>query len=312
MIINLENIKTIEPNNLYCGNAVTVLSNFPENFIDLIVTSPPYDDNKIRTYKGFVFDFESMAKEIYRIMKPGGVVVWVVGDATNKGESGTSFRQALFFQSLGFLIHDTMIYQKNSSTYPSGIKSNRFSQIFEYMFVFSKDTAPKTSTMICDKKNRWGGWKSFGQASQRSIDGTLVPFDSGEVAEYGVRNNIWTYYTGKGYSSKDTIASGHPAIFPYLLPFDHIRVWSNKGDIVLDPMNGSGSTCLMAKVLERQYIGIDISSEYCEIAEQRIENSQIYIVDELIAKSTKEYSSRDPQEIPTKTKIEIEYEVKLF
>jgi site-specific DNA-methyltransferase (adenine-specific) len=233
--------------------------------IDLTVTSPPYDN--MRTYKGFNFDFENVAKELYRVTKKGGVVVWVVGDQTiNGSETGTSFKQALYFMELGFNLHDTMIYMKPSASFP---EYNRYYQIFEYMFVFSKDK-PKTVNLIQDKENKWAGYSSWACATQRRDDGSLQKQKIINVKEKGIRYNVWTIFNGKGYSVKDKIAYEHPAIFPEQLANDHILSWSNENDLILDPFMGSGTTAKMARLNNRNFIGFEISKEYCEIANKRI------------------------------------------
>jgi DNA modification methylase len=121
-------------NKIICGDCLEVMKKIPDGSVDLVLTSPPYDN--LRTYNGYNFDFEGIAKELHRVTKDGGVIVWVVGDATIKGsETGTSFKQALYFKEIGFNLHDTMIYHKNN--YPP-LTHNRYEQCFEYMFVFSK------------------------------------------------------------------------------------------------------------------------------------------------------------------------------
>ena len=237
--------------NLIQGDCLDVMKAILDKSIDLTVTSPPYDN--LRTYNGYSFDFEGIAKELYRVTKDGGVVVWVVGDATIKGsETGTSFRQALYFMQCGFNLHDTMIYEKNSSSYPANSKSNRYSQIFEYMFIFSKDKL-NTSNLIKDKANKWAGHKDF--------SGKL----KNPVPDFSPRNNIWKYTTS--FNDK----TGHPAVFPEQLAHDHIISWSNEGDTVLDCFLGSGTTGKVAKQLNRKFIGIEISPEYMQIAKNRIE-----------------------------------------
>lgn len=256
-------------NKIYNESNLETMAKMPNCFIDLVVTSPPYDD--LREYKGYSFPFEEIAKELYRVVKDGGVVVWVVGDAVvNGGETGTSFRQALYFQSLGFLIHDTMIYEKNSSAFPSNDKSNRYTQIFEYMFVFSKGK-PKTTNLIKDKKNRWSGSTNFGKQSSRTKGGKLINGNKFIVSEYGYRNNIWRYACGANYSTNDKIAYEHPAIFPEDLAADHIYTWSNENDLVYDCFGGSGTTAKMAHKMKRNWILSEISKEYTEIAQKRIE-----------------------------------------
>ena len=238
----------------------------------MTVTSPPYDD--IRDYKGYNFTnstLDTIIAELYRITKPGGVVVWVVGDATvNGGESGTSFRQALKFMDIGFKLHDTMIYEKNTSSFPAKRAGNRYTQIFEYMFVFCKDKI-RTAHLICDKPNKWAGHTNWGKNTNRLKNGHLQETtDIKPVPEFSPRNNIWRYNVGKGFNSKDKESHEHPAIFPEQLAEDHILSWSNEGDVILDPFSGSGTTCKMAKKNKRKFIGIDISEEYCKLAEKII------------------------------------------
>ena len=274
-------------NYITCGDCVTKLKELPDNSIDLVVTSPPYDDlrsyknnlDKVKgEYNGYSFPFEQIATELYRVMKKGGTVVWVVGDAVIKGsETGSSFRQALFFKEVGFNIHDTMIYEKNGSSFPARRTGNRYSQIFEYMFVFTKGK-PKTAKLICDKKNKWSGWTTFGKTgTMRTKAGTLVERVQKPVPEFSPRNNKWKYNTGKNYSTKDNIAFEHPAIFPELLAEDHIITWSEVGDVVLDPFVGSGTTTKMAHINKRKWIGIDISQEYCDIAKERMKIAEALV-----------------------------------
>jgi len=241
----------MKTNVCYQGDCLEVMKTMEDGCIDLTVTSPPYDN--LRTYNGYTFDFEGIARELYRVTKQGGVVVWVVGDATIKGsETGTSFKQALYFKEIGFNLHDTMIYEKNSASYPAHKKSSRYTQIFEYMFVFCKGKI-KTHNLICDKKNKWAGYKDFSGKIKNP------------VPNFSPRNNIWKYTTS--FNDK----TDHPAVFPEKLAEDHILSWSNEGDIILDPMAGSGTTLKMAKKNNRNYIGIEISEEYCKIAEARLQ-----------------------------------------
>lgn len=256
-------------NEIICGDNSEVLETFESNSIDLTVTSPPYDN--IRKYNGFKLDLDEVILELYRVTKKGGIVVWVIGDSTEKGsETGTSFKQALAFMEAGFRLHDTMIYEKNTSSFPANRNGKRYTQIFEYMFVFSKG-APKSGNLICDKPNKWAGHSNWGKNTAREEDGELR--DVGKIKEvpsHSPRNNIWRYIVGGGYATKDKIAHRHPAIFPEKLAEDHILSWSNEGDVVLDPFVGSGTTPKMAKKNGRNYIGIDISEEYCELSRERV------------------------------------------
>lgn len=242
-----------------------------DKFVDLVITSPPYDD--LRDYKGFSFDFENIARELFRVLKDGGVIVWVVNDATKNGsETGTSFRQALFFMNLGLNLHDTMIYEKNSMSMPDVV---RYYNIFEYMFVFSKGK-PKSINLLADKKNRCAGSRSFGERSMRNKDGSLTNTGVGVVKEFGIRNNIWRYNTGFGYTTKDDYAFEHPAMFPEQLAKDHLLSWSNEGDLVLDPFAGAGTTLKMAKQNNRKYIGFEISEDYVKICLKRLQQNTLF------------------------------------
>ena len=253
--------------NMDCLEGMALLT---DDCVDLVVTSPPYDN--LRTYNGYSFDFEHIAQQLYRVVKWGGVVVWVVGDATVDGdETCTSFRQALYFRELGFNLHDTMIYAKTSVTnYSPAMK--RYKQSFEYMFVFSKGT-PTTFNPIMDKPVL-KQCKMHDGASGRDKDGNLKKNDYYEVGEYQVRFNVWPYNVGYNCTTHDDIAFQHPAMFPEKLAADHIRSWSNEGDVVLDPFMGSGTTAKVARALNRHYIGFEISAEYCEIIRKRLEQTK--------------------------------------
>lgn len=210
-------------NKIHLGNSVDIMKNIPDNSIDLTVTSPPYD--KLRTYKGeikddtvfnghFSFPFVDIATELFRITKDGGIVVWVVNDQiVDGGESGNSFRQALIFQSLGFKIYDTMIYHKNGAPFP---ETGRYSQVFEYMFVFLKGAKPNTVNIIKDKENRWSGHSNFGRSSSRTKEGEIKQGENYMVSQYGSRYNVWYINNGYGYTTKDKYAFDHPAcVDPY-------------------------------------------------------------------------------------------------
>lgn len=249
-------------NEIYCGDNIELIKQLTDNSIDLTITSPPYDN--LRTYKGYTFNFETLAHELFRVTKQGGVVVWVVGDATiNGSETGTSFKQALYFMKCGFRLHDTMIYEKNSSSFPAKKNGNRYTQIFEYMFVFSKGT-PKCN-LICDKPNKWAGYTNWGKKTHYNKKGELVKTKNIKpVPEYSPRNNIWRYVSG--FNDK----TGHPAVFPEQLAEDHIISWSDSGDVVFDPFMVSGTTAKMALKNGRNFIGFEISQEYVDIANERI------------------------------------------
>lgn len=257
-------------NKVFNDECSAFMANMPDDCVDLTVTSPPYGE--LRQYNGYVFDFEKIANQLYRVTKPGGVLVWVVGDQTLKsGESGDSFRQALYFQSLGFNIHDTMIYKKNAIPYPD---TKRYYACFEYMFILSKNGEPKTFNPIQDRKNKHANMKVSG--TERKADGSLKEKPckkrGAKIKEYGFRWNVWEYNVGVcNYGDKSV--SIQPATFPMALAKDHIMSWSNPGDVVLDPMAGSGTTPLMAKELKRNFIAIETSEEYVELINYRLDHN---------------------------------------
>jgi site-specific DNA-methyltransferase (adenine-specific) len=239
-----------------------------DNSIDMVLTSPPYD--KQRDYKGFKFDFKNTARGLKRVLKDNGVIVWVVNDSSiDKSETLTSFKQALYFKHIGLKLHDTMIYAKNTMSSPPGAGHNRYLQAFEYMFVISKGGV-KTFNPL--KRPTKYDKKQIGLThtlTNRQPDGSLKPRVSRSQSEI-IKENIWHYNTGFMLSTPDIEAYDHPAIFPDELARDHIKSWSNPGDIVLDPFMGSGTTGKMALELNRRFIGFEISPEYVNIATTRI------------------------------------------
>jgi len=266
----IKQYKKLPLNKIICGDAIEIMRTMPADSVDLVITSPPYDD--LRNYNGYSFNLDGIARELFRVMKKGGVVVWVVGDQTIKGdETGTSFRQALHFKQVGFNLFDTMIYLKT----PRGAVGNNktYWQTFEYMFVLSKGT-PKTINLLKDRENK--DERDGDNGTKRLSDGSLLKLKRAGYSKYGRRTNVWEYLIGKGHSATDNIAYKHPAIFPEKLVQDHITSWSNLGDVVLDPMCGSGTTCKMAKLNKRDFIGIDVSFEYCKIAEERLKQKSLF------------------------------------
>ena len=248
---------------LMLGDCLERMQEIPDESIDLVVTSPPYDN--MRLYHGYSFDYEATIKELYRIVKRGGCVVWIVADQTKNGsETGTSFKQALCFRDTGFNIHDTMIWCKDGGGGFSSIYC--YMQNTEYMFVFSKGK-PKAVNLIRDHKNKHAGEKKVGHG-RRFINGKVNDENGKEriCPEYSKRNNWWLYPRKTGYG-------GHPATFPVGLVQDHIISWSNTGDVVLDPFMGSGTTGVACINTDRDFIGIEIDPEYFEIAKERIEKT---------------------------------------
>lgn len=252
-------------------DCVGAMSRMNDNCIDLVVTSPPYDN--LRTYDTGIGSswnsdvWMSVLKQLYRVIKDGGVVVWNVKDSNvNGSETGTSFRQALYAIECGFNLHDTMIWSKDTFAYPD---TSRYYDTFEYVFVFSKGK-PKTFNPLCDRKNKWAGTKVHG--TSRKADGTMYEKSNnkkGDVKEFGMRFNIWEIPT-----EKKSGLVGHPAMMPERLAHDMIVSWSNESDIVLDPFMGSGTTGLMCVKTNRYFIGIDMSENYVDLAKRRISEAK--------------------------------------
>ncbi len=261
----------MEIQKIYNENCLITMSNMPDNDIDFVITSPPYDE--IRNYNGYKFEFEKIANELFRVIKHGGVLIWVVADATvNGSESGTSFRQALFFKETGFRLHDTMIYYKNNPMPQTG---KRYHQHFEYMFAFSKGT-PNTFNPITEPTKYHG----LANMKNRGQNGSLN-YEKVERTKEKKVGNVFFYSIGGGISTKDKEAFNHPAIFPEKLVADQINTWTNENDLVYDPFMGSGTTAKVAYLLNRRWIGSEISPEYIEIANDRLRK---YTMDNLFTK----------------------------
>ncbi len=251
-------------NQFYAEDCVEFMRRIDSGIVDLTVTSPPYDN--LRNYKGYSFPFEDIAEGLFRVTKEGGVVVWVVGDKINGngGRTLTSFRQALFFQEIGFRTHDVMIYQKKNTPF---MRSNAYTNCHEFMFVLSKG-APETFHPLKQKTARNGYEMVVHNKGPDAVNKKVLK----ELKKEKTKTNIWAYAVGLGGTTSDRIAFKHPAVFPEKLAEDHILSWTNPGDLVFDPMCGSGTTCKMAARHDRNWIGVDISDEYIQIAEARLKN----------------------------------------
>ena len=256
---------TISDNKLYVSDCVDFMSRMDSDSVDLTLTSPPYDN--LRDYKGFSFQFEDIAKGLYRVTKSGGIVVWIVGDRINGGRTLTSFKQGLLFQSIGFSMHDIMIYQKKNTPF---MRSNAYTNAFEFMFVLSKGK-PKTFNPLKEKTVRHG----FEMVVHNKGPDGINKKNLKELKKEKTRTNIWSYAVGLGGTTCDKIAFQHPAVFPEKLAMEHILSWTNQGELVFDPMCGSGTTCKMAYLANRRYIGVDISEDYINIALERLSISMI-------------------------------------
>lgn len=252
-----------EPDNIYLGNSAELLKGLPDNHIDMVLTSPPYDN--LRSYNGYSFDFETIANELYRVMKEGASMVWVVGDATANGtETGTSFKQALYFKDIGFSLYDTMIYHKVNYI---PLTHRRYEQAFEYMFVLTKGK-PKTFNPIMIPCKNAGKLESYGSERRRSIDAKQAMRSPNGITYKATKDtkihpNIFSYTLGKS-------RTGHPAPFPCELAHDMLYSFSSEGDLVLDPFMGSGTTALECVKLNRHFLGFEISDEYQNMATERV------------------------------------------
>ncbi len=253
---------------IYHGDNVEIMRQMESESIDLVVTSPPYDN--LRTYGGHSWDFPAVAEQLARLIKPGGVIVWIVADAmVDESETGSSMRQALHFKDdWGLNLHDTMIYRKTSGG--ANGSTLAYLQCWEFCFVLSRGR-PKSINLLRDRKNIKPASSVVENPGRRHADGIKKNDRVINRAEYGVRWNVWDYTVGAGHVSEETYAAEHPAIFPESLARDHILSWSNPGDVVLDPFNGSGTTTKMAKRIGRCAIGIEIEEKYCNIATDRLQ-----------------------------------------
>ena len=252
-------------NQVYEADCAEFMDGMEPDTVDLTVTSPPYDD--LREYHGFKFDSSATIGGLYRVTKPGGICVWIVGDKVNGGHSLTSFRHGLLFAELGWVMHDVMIYQKQNTPFT---RPMAYTKSFEYMFVASKGK-PKTFNPLT-QTSKWAGYRA--QRTARMPDGSLKQLGPSKVNPVKVRTNVWPYSTGMGNTTTDKYAYEHPAMFPEKLAEDHVRSWSNPGDLVFDPMCGAGTTLKMAKLCGRRWVGCDISAEYVEIARRRTDEAR--------------------------------------
>lgn len=248
---------------IVCGDNTEVMSGFPDACIDLVVTSPPYDD--LRRYGGHAWNFYTLAEQLIRVLKPGGVIIWVVADQTVDGsETGNSMEQALHFRKNGLNLHDTMIWKRLSLP----LNHNRYEQEFEFMFVLSKGK-PKSFNGLREKCVSFGRGYPGGSTRQGGDD-SREHNTKRDIKKDRLRGNVWEIETGYMKATKDVQAYDHPAIFPEELAKLQIQSWSNPGDVILDPFSGSGTTCKAAKELNRLWCGIEINPEYCAIAEGRL------------------------------------------
>ena len=240
-----------------CIDCIEGMKELPDNSIDLTVTSPPYDD--LRNYNSII-DFKEVIHQLYRITKEGGVVVWNVNDRIKDGSKTlTSFRQAIMFQEKGFNVNDVMIWKKANSM--PQVSQPRYNQCFEYMFVFSKGKPKTFNPIMVECKSAGLEYKSTAKQITGDKDRIYKEFT---INDKKVADNIWEFAVAQNKTE-------HPAVFPEELPYRHIKTWTNEGDIVFDPFLGSGTTALVAKDMDRIYIGFEIEEKYFKIAKERID-----------------------------------------
>lgn len=248
------------PSGIHTADCVRFMEAMDPGIVDLVVTSPPYDD--LRDYNGFAFDCEAVANGLAKVVKKGGVVVWVVGDRINGGRSLTSFEHAFTFRDAGFTVYDAMIFKKRNTPF---MRKRAYTNCYDFMFVFSRGL-PATFNPLRSPSVRSGpamvpylkGTDGVNRKTKRSL------------SEHKVRTNVWSYAVGKNGTTGDMYAFKHPAMFPENLARDHILSWSAPGELVFDPMCGAGTTCKMAKATGRRWLGVDVSQEYTRIARRRL------------------------------------------
>lgn len=258
-------------NKIVCTDCLDGMARMPGESVPLSVTSPPYGG--LRTYDGHSsFDFLAVAKELYRVTMPGGVVVWVVQEQIIDGsESGETSRQRLAFADIGFRLHHTMVMAKSGGHQHS---SNRYGRALEYAIILSKGV-PRYFCPFRDKPNKEAGrMKTF---KNRLPDGSFAPVKHRMTPPFGIRPPVWTYATGRNVTAKEGYALDHPAVMPEKMAEDHILSWSKVGDLIFDPFAGSGTTLKMARLNYRNYLGFEVNPDYVEIARRRLRDGEVQI-----------------------------------
>ncbi|MBR1921447.1 MAG: site-specific DNA-methyltransferase [Kiritimatiellae bacterium] len=252
-------------NKIICGDSAAVMEKFPDNSIDMVVTSPPYDS--IRDYKGFSADLSKIGRETFRVLKEGGIAVVVIQDQTkNYGKTLTSFRLAIdWCDNAGFKLFECLIYKKLGAE--GAWWNKRFRVDHEYMMVFLKGDRPAYFNKDPLKIPSKHGGKVMTGGGTRLTSGIRIATRAIHINPMKCRGTVWAYETaGDGSRLKHQ----HPATYPDRLPYDFIQCFCPEKGIVLDPFMGSGTTALAAKSLKRFYVGIDISQEYVDLAERRV------------------------------------------
>ncbi len=263
----------MKSNRIICGDAIKSLKKFKNNTFDLTVFSPPYDE--LRDYNGFILDLNALGSELYRVSKDGAPVVMVIQDQTKNGhKSLTSFRTIVdWCDNIGFGLFECVIYRKQGKD--GAWWTRRFRVDHEYMPIFVKGQKPKTFDKESIKIPCKHAGKTMTGGANRNKDGITENSRSMVINDTKCPGTIWDYGNG---GDKIWMKRQHPAVYPDKIPHDFIQVFTNEGDLILDPMCGSGSTLVSAKALNRNYIGIDISQEYCELSKQRVDILETNVV----------------------------------
>lgn len=251
---------------VHCMECVEGMEMLPDDCVDLVVTSPPYD--AVRKYNGFAFDLHQTGAQIHRVLKDGGIAAMVIQDQTKDfGKSLTSFRTIIdWCDSFGFKLFECVIYRKNGSE--GAWWKHRFRVDHEYIPLFLKGDRPayfdKQPLRVPSKH----GGKVMSGSGNRRTDGATNGTVRREINATKCRGTIWNYLMA---GDKNPLKRKHPAVFPDAIPSDLIQCFCPPGGIVLDPFIGSGSTAVQALKHERHFIGFDISQEYCDLCNQRLE-----------------------------------------
>lgn len=250
---------------LSIADAIEHASTLASDSVDLVLFSPPYDG--VRDYRGnWTLDLPALGSELLRVVKDGGFAVMVIADGTkNQRKSMTTFRTAVAWEDAGWSLFESVIYSRDGR--PGAWWATRFRVDHEHILMFYKGKRPRPVThhdgLRVPSKHAGKKWTG----TQRLTDGTLVK-TSATVAADKCRGTIWHYATSN--SEGNRTKAKHPATFPDALARDVILALSAPGDVVYDPMMGSGTSVVIAAQEGRRWLGNDFFAEYVEIAQQRL------------------------------------------
>jgi DNA modification methylase len=253
-------------NKTHCAESSVALKKLPDNCIDIVVTSPPYD--RIRDYNGFECNLHNIGEQLSRVLKDGGIIVMVIQDQTKDfGKSLTTFRTILdWCDNFNLKLFETVIYKKHGAE--GAWWTKRFRVDHEYIPVFLKGKRPAYFTKEHLKIPSKHAGKTMTGCATRLTNGSTLKSKKLKINPTKCRGTIWDYVTcGDGGKLKHE----HPATFPDKIPVDFIETFCPPGGIVLDPFMGSGTTALAALNLGRNFLGFDISNEYVSLANKRVD-----------------------------------------